>query len=116
VYSIAKVDVDVMMDDALLERFIATRVAMLEYLGYTLVKVNYRKTAKGYHFWFWLKEALSDKELCDLQFLLGDDHKRCRFNYMRYEMGSFRPFNVLFSVKAMRESIDMYRVSRGDYW
>jgi len=97
--SVAKVDVDVKMDKELLGKFIATRRLIIAWLGYTLEYWRCAETEKGYHFWFKLKEELSDKELCDLQFLLGDDHSRCRFNYLRLEANCFNEFNVLFSKK-----------------
>jgi len=97
--SVVKIDVDVKMDDELLHKFIISRIAILKALGYTLCYYEHKRTEKGFHFWFGIEEELSDKELCDLQFLLGDDQPRCRFNYLRLEAGCFRQFNVLFSKK-----------------
>jgi hypothetical protein len=97
--SIAKIDIDVKMNEQLLNMFIATRKKIVEALNYTLMDVQATATEKGYHFWFILKEQLNDKDLCDLQFLLGDDQVRCRFNYLRLEAGCFNQFNVLFNRK-----------------
>jgi hypothetical protein len=97
--SIAKIDVDVRMNDDLLEKFIQTRRAIIYKLGYTYITHNITKTEKGYHIWFKIADNLTDKELCDLQFLLGDDQTRCRFNYLRLEAGCFKQFNALFNKK-----------------
>jgi hypothetical protein len=97
--SIAKIDVDVKMDERLLYKWIITREAIIRRLGYTLVDWKMRKTKKGYHFWLYFREKLTDKELCDLQFLLGDDQVRSKFNFLRLEAGAFNQFNVLFSRK-----------------
>jgi len=94
-----KIDVDVAMNEALLNAFIHTRLTILEELGYTVVGHNYRKTKKGYHFWFKVLGELKDSEACSLQFLLGDDQVRCRFNFLRNDAGVFPHFNALFSKK-----------------
>jgi hypothetical protein len=90
------------MNDKLLRKFLITREAIIKSLGYSLEKVNVSKTKKGYHFWFHIVEDINDEELCDLQFLLGDDQPRCRYNYLRLNGGAFDDFNVLFSVKYER--------------
>jgi hypothetical protein len=97
--SIAKIDVDIKMSDDLLEKFIQTRRAIIYALGYTYITHNITKTEKGYHIWFKIAENLSDKELCELQFLLGDDQARCKFNFLRLEAGCFNQFNCLFNRK-----------------
>jgi hypothetical protein len=97
--SIAKIDVDIRLDKALLQDFIKTRKAIIETLGLILNSVAYQKTKKGYHFWFTIEQELTNKQLCDLQFLLGDDQNRCKFNYLRLEANCFKQFNVLFSWK-----------------
>ena len=101
--SVAKVDVDVKMDAELLRKFVETRLAIISSLGYKLDYYRYAETEKGYHFWFALADKLGDRELCDLQFLLGDDHTRCRFNYLRLEAGCFHQFNALFNRKFKRK-------------
>jgi hypothetical protein len=100
--SIAKIDVDLAMDRPLWQKFLETRKAIIEELGYILVDVKVAKTSKGFHFWFHLEETLRDKEMCDLQFLLGDDQPRCRFNYLRNDAQVFPHFNALFSKKLKR--------------
>jgi hypothetical protein len=97
--SIAKIDVDILMDEPLLTKFIQTRIAIIKTLGYTFRKYRIKRTAKGYHLWFHIDEKLNDKDSADFQFLLGDDQARCRFNYLRNEVGSFHQFNALFSKK-----------------
>jgi len=100
--SVLKIDVDVKENEALLERFIISRLWILEKLGYTPIGHNVKETTNGYHLWFEVEEELTDNESCDLQFLLGDDQKRCRFNYMRNEAGVFKTFNALFNKKLKR--------------
>jgi hypothetical protein len=97
--SVAKVDVDILMDEQLLTKFINTRLAIIKALGYTFRRYRIRRTAKGYHLWFHIDEKLNPRELVDFQFLLGDDQARCRFNYLRHEANSFNEFNALFSKK-----------------
>jgi hypothetical protein len=111
--SIAKIDIDIKMDDNLLEKFIQTRKAIIQKLGYTYITHNITKTEKGYHIWFKIKEKLNDKDLCDLQFLLGDDQTRCKFNYLRLEAGCFRQFNVLFSKKFKGNQNNYKNVEKG---
>lgn len=97
-----KIDVDIpelKKDKTLLELFIQTRLAIIQNVELTPNHVRWTETQKGFHFWFTIQEDLTDKEICDLQFLLGDDQTRCRFNYLRLEAGCFRQFNVLFNRK-----------------
>lgn len=97
-----KIDVDIpelKKDKELFEKFINTRLKILYHLNLTPKTVNHTETEKGYHFWFTVLEDLTDKEICDLQFLLGDDQTRCRFNYLRLEADCFKQFNVLFNHK-----------------
>jgi len=100
--SIAKFDVDIQMSEKLLEKFVYTRLRIVECLGYTPTGHQCIVSEKGYHFWIRVREVLSDQELCDLQFLLGDDQPRCRFNYLRDDAGVFRVFNALFNKKLKR--------------
>jgi len=100
--TVLKIDVDIPemhKDKTLLQKYVKTRIAIIKALGYTLKRVTYTPTEKGYHFWFTVSENLTDKEMCDLQFLLSDDQARCRFNYLRLEAGCFKQFNVLFNQK-----------------
>jgi hypothetical protein len=105
--SIAKVDIDVKMSSDLFKKFVYSRFAILERLGYTLVAYRFSETEKGYHFWFELREELNDKELCELQFLLGDDQMRHRFNMLRLEAGMFNQFNALFSKKFKKKEVEV---------
>ena len=97
--TVLKIDVDVKMDNVLLIDFLSTRLAILEKLGYELLDVNYRETKHGFHFWFKIAEDLDDKRKAEVQFLLGDDHRRCEFNFFRAKAGVFNDFNALFSKK-----------------
>lgn len=97
--SIMKFDVDVKMDGELFKAFVFTRESIIRDVGYEYVKARYRETRKGYHFWFYVAEKLTEKESAELQFLLGDDQARCRFNFLRCEAKVFRAFNALFSKK-----------------
>jgi hypothetical protein len=112
--SIAKIDVDIKMDEWLLTAFIFTRKKIIEAFNYTLTDINVTPTEKGYHFWFHLKEELSDKDLCVLQFLLGDDQTRCKFNFLRLEAGCFKQFNCLFSKKFKGNQNNNKNVERGE--
>ncbi|MEM2368417.1 MAG: hypothetical protein QXQ50_09330 [Candidatus Bathyarchaeia archaeon] len=97
-----KIDIDIPQlknDEILLWLFLKTRIAILEELNITLEKIRWHETEKGYHFWITIDQNLTDKQKCDLQFLLGDDQARCRFNYLRLEAGCFQQFNVLFNKK-----------------
>jgi len=94
-----KVDVDVKMSDKLLDRWITTRIKMLEWLGFQLVDFNFRETEKGYHFWFGVQGEYSPKTIAKTQFLLGDDQTRCKFNFLRLEADCFHEFNCLFNKK-----------------
>ncbi|MEM2696241.1 MAG: hypothetical protein QXU09_04825 [Thermoproteota archaeon] len=97
-----KIDVDIPQlkkDANLLWLFLKTRIAILEELNITLEKIRWHETEKGIHVWITINDYLSDKGICDLQFLLGDDQARCRFNYLRLEAGCFKQFNVLFNKK-----------------
>jgi hypothetical protein len=101
--SIAKIDVDIQMSTELAHRWLKTRLAILESLGYLVSQYHLLKTAKGVHGWFHVYQALTDTEIAELQFLLGDDQKRCRFNFLRDEAGAFKQFNALFNKKYKRQ-------------
>ncbi len=97
-----KIDIDIPQlkkDKKLLQTFIDTRLYILQKLQIPVEKINYQETQKGYHFWITINAEPTDKDICDLQFLLGDDQTRCRFNYLRLEAECFRQFNVLFHKK-----------------
>jgi len=100
--SIAKFDIDVKMSQDLLDKFIETRLVIVETLGYTPICHSIVETEKGYHFWIEVLETLKERELAELQFLLGDDQIRCRFNFLRLDLGVFSWFNALFSMKRKR--------------
>jgi len=97
--TVIKLDIDYKMDKRLLREFIETRLGLLALMNYHIVDYNYAKTKHGYHFWFKIAEQLSEQRLAEVQFLLGDDIKRARFNFMRAKMNVFNEFNILFSRK-----------------
>ena len=100
---IVKLDIDVDIGfydpDWLLEK----KLEMLHSLGYQEDDAwwEYSPSGKHIHILIILKDPLPTKELFDLQFLLGDDHKRVYFNYLRYSvMGEDAiHFNVLYAYK-----------------
>ena len=101
--SILKIDVDVKRSKDLLYKWVKTRELMSAWLGHTVIRMPMVETEKGYHIWVHFRETLSDTEMAELQFLLGDDQKRCRFNFLRNEAGVFKTFNALFSKKLHRK-------------
>jgi len=95
------IDVDTVFYDPqwLLEK----KLEMLHSLGYQEEDAwwEYSPSGKHVHIIIVLKDPVPTKELFDLQFLLGDDHKRVYFNYLRYSvMGEDAiHFNVLYAYK-----------------
>ncbi len=97
--SVAKIDVDIKLKPEAFKLWLETRKWIIERLGYRLEKVNIKETEHGYHVWFKIKEVIPDEALAVLQFLLGDDQKRCWFNFLRVEANAFKQFNALFNKK-----------------
>jgi len=95
------IDVDTVFYDPqwLLEK----KLQVLHGLGYWEQEAwwEYSPSGKHIHILIVLKDPLPTKELFDLQFILGDDHKRVYFNYLRYSvMGEDAiHFNVLYTYK-----------------
>jgi len=95
------IDVDTIFYDPqwLLEK----KLQQLHALGYQEDDAWWEPSPSGKHIHILivLKDPVSTKELFDLQFLLGDDHKRAYFNYLRYSvMGEDAiHFNVLYAYK-----------------
>jgi hypothetical protein len=95
------IDVDTVFYDPqwLLEK----KLQVLHGLGYWEEDAwwEYSPSGKHVHVIIVLKDPVPTKELFDLQFLLGDDHKRVYFNYLRYSvMGEDAiHFNVLYAYK-----------------
>jgi hypothetical protein len=102
VVTVLKVDVDVKLDDEQLKTFIDSRILILRYLGFNEIHYTMSETQKGYHFWFIVQEDLDDKNCAFIQFLLGDDIKRYKYNLIRVEANCFKDFNVLFQEKRYR--------------
>jgi len=103
VSSILKIDVDIRMDRDMLQRWIESRKRMLESMGYHVVDVNYRYTKHGMHFWFILNESLDSNTRAMLQFMIGDDHRRCFYNFYRAKLKVCDYYNALFGVKVYDE-------------
>jgi len=95
------IDVDTVFYDPqwLLEK----KLQILHGLGYWEEDAwwEYSPSGKHIHIIIILKDPVSTKELFDLQFLLGDDHKRVYFNYLRYSVMKEDAihFNVLYAYK-----------------
>jgi hypothetical protein len=110
--SIAKVDVDIQNRPDTFQVWLDLRVLLIEKCGYHLVKTRVSETAHGYHVWFHLAETLEPQRLAELQFWLGDDQKRCKFNFMRAEAGVMHSFNALFNKKLKHKRKEMFRTWR----
>jgi hypothetical protein len=95
------IDVDTVFYDPqwLLEK----KLQVLHGLGYWEQEAwwEYSPSGRHIHIIIVLKDPVSTKELFDLQFLLGDDHKRVYFNYLRYSVMKEDAihFNVLYTYK-----------------
>jgi hypothetical protein len=103
VNQIVKLDIDVDVDFYDPNWLLEKKLEMLHSLGYQEDDAwwEYSPSGKHIHILIILKDPVSTKELFDLQFLLGDDHKRVYFNYLRYSvMGEDAiHFNVLYTYK-----------------
>ncbi len=97
--SVAKVDVDIKLKPEAFKLWVESRKWIIQGLGYRLEKVNVKETEHGYHVWFKIYETIPDDALAVLQFLLGDDQKRCQYNFLRAEANVFKQFNALFNNK-----------------
>lgn len=95
------IDVDTIFYDPqwLLEK----KLQVLHGLGYWEEDAwwEYSPSGKHIHLIIVLKNPIPTKELFDLQFILGDDHKRVYFNYLRYSVMKEDAihFNVLYAYK-----------------
>jgi len=103
VNQIVKLDIDVDVDFYDPNWLLEKKLAMLHSLGYQEEDAwwEYSPSGRHVHIIIVLKDPISTKELFDIQFLLGDDHKRVHFNYLRYSvMGEDAiHFNVLYRYK-----------------
>jgi len=110
---ILKIDVDVKMSKQLLREFMETRRVILSYLGYNVRSIVAQETEHGYHFWIDIEDHeelyVDQKRKAELQFLLGDDQRRARYNFLRGELGAFGTFNALFSEK-IKEKVSLWKV------
>jgi hypothetical protein len=97
--NILKIDIDVKVSRTELELWVCTRKLLLKHLGYTVKKVKVTNSKKGYHIWIHLNESCTRYEIALLQFLLGDDHRRCYYNFLRCDLRHANTFNILFNFK-----------------
>ncbi|AAL27741.1 hypothetical protein SIFV0030 [Sulfolobus islandicus filamentous virus] len=100
---ILKLDIDVDVNFYDPNWLLQKKLDMLHALGYQEEEAwwEYSPSGKHIHVIIVLKDPISTKELFDLQFLLGDDHKRVYFNYLRYSVMKEDAvhFNVLYTYK-----------------
>jgi len=98
-----KLDIDVDIQYYKPEWLLSQKVKLVELLGYEVERAWWEISPSGrhVHVLIMLKRPISVKELFDLQFILGDDHKRSEYNYLRYSvMGEDAiHFNVLYAYK-----------------
>ena len=98
-----KLDIDVDIQYYKPEWLLTQKVRLVELLGYEVERAWWEISPSGkhIHILIMLKRPLTVKELFDLQFILGDDHKRSEYNYLRYSvMGEDAiHFNVLYAYK-----------------
>jgi len=98
-----KLDIDVDIQYYKPEWLLTQKVRLVELLGYEVERAWWEISPSGrhVHILIMLKRPLTVKELFDLQFVLGDDHKRSEYNYLRYSvMGEDAiHFNVLYAYK-----------------
>jgi len=65
-------------------------------------RIKVRMSRRGnLHFIVSLSEHVDDRTACRLQFLLGDDRHRCRFNYARVVCG-MQGWNKLFASSSFK--------------
>ena len=103
VNQIVKLDIDVDVGFYDPNWLLEKKLQQLHALGYQEKDAwwEYSPSGKHVHIIIILKDPVSTKELFDLQFLLGDDHKRVYFNYLRYSVMEEDAihFNVLYTYK-----------------
>ena len=103
VNQIVKLDIDVDVDFYDTNWLLEKKLSMLHSLGYQEEDAwwEYSPSGRHVHIIIILKDPISTKELFDIQFILGDDHKRVYFNYLRYSVMEEEAihFNVLYRYK-----------------
>jgi len=92
-----KVDLDYIPPYTTLTEWIQTRLSILGRFFLCPREIYYRKSrgGKGYHIIFLIDAEMSDMQILTVQWLLGDDYKRCEYNEKRIRMG-IADWNVLF--------------------
>lgn len=103
VRQLVKIDVDVDVNFYDPNWLLEKKLLQLKALGYDYEDAWWELSPSGKHIHIiiLLKDPIPVKELFDLQFLLGDDHKRVYFNYLRYRVMGEQAvhFNVLYKYK-----------------
>jgi len=102
--TVLKIDIDLDLDITLIYKWIDTRIAILRCLGYTPLKIRVKTSRSNWHSYITIKEDVDDVTKAELQFLLGDDHKRAYYNLWRAYENVNENFNVLFSIKRERKN------------
>ena len=86
-----KIDMDWIPPKELLERYENFIYDTLKMIGDYIIDGGIHKyispSHNGIHFIIKLTEELTDEEKLRLQFLLGDDRKRCRMNWQSIQLG-----------------------------
>lgn len=91
-----KLDVDYYPPRRWLEDWIKTRKAILETLGYKVVRVDiFKSSRRGFHAYIQIDKPVSAYTLNRLQFLLGDDSTRVKINNWRIKRG-IKDWNILY--------------------
>jgi len=95
--TVLKFDVDWKAPKEWRADWILLRQMILEDMFFlTIDDVIEKETTRGFHYYFRVKERITDEGILYLQYLLGDDYSRCKINYWRIERG-IKEWNRLFS-------------------
>ena len=111
---VLKVDVDVPVSMYDYRGMFEKRVEILKRLGYQVedARLEFSSSGEHVHYIIVLRDPLpTARDVYDLQMLLGDDQKRCTYNYVRYRvMGDASlHFNVLFAKKVKISRLEIFR-------
>ena len=90
--AILKIDLDAYIDVFL------ERMWLMKYLGLDIRKIEAYKTNQGYHLYIYTSNTLNKLEILLFEQILGDDHRRAAYNYLRIKSNA-RNFDPLYSRK-----------------
>lgn len=81
-------------------------------LEFDFAKSSICKTKKGFHIRLFIKNKMTDKDICFVQMAMGSDYKRESNNYVRVRNHEDN-WNVLFSQKYASEKLlgEVFKVS-----